>query len=307
MKIFNGRAGNQAPLIGNHRITGTGKGENDPDSIDGAVEKHYRPTGAPPKGLATFPGDLQPIIVECDFWRSHAAFNADNKPLFPAYHNLILDDDKAALLGKQPGVRIIDLTAAELKKAGVKTLDDIIHRKEEPSRPVYYFPEIKSLAKEQPTLNMAATHPDYAKKVATDYYDTIKTSGKLDHMLTISFDVGILSALADLAPDHRVGAISTLKSISELGERLGWRAIGVKTQSDVPGALKKRNIRFWDPKFRDIEKEDVDLAHSHGVQVGVWSPNEAKEIQAAVDKGVDVVTTDDPKLAFSIAHQTTLA
>ena len=47
--------------------------------------------------------------------------------------------------------------------------------------------------------------------------------------------------------------------------------------------------------LQDLTKQNVELAHKHGLAVNVWTVNREKDIIKMIDYGVDGIITDYPK------------
>ena len=47
--------------------------------------------------------------------------------------------------------------------------------------------------------------------------------------------------------------------------------------------------------YRDVTKQNVELAHKHGLATCVWTVNREKDIIRMIEYGVDGIITDYPK------------
>ena len=123
--------------------------------------------------------------------------------------------------------------------------------------------------------------------------------------------------LADLVASHRavdrvgIGAFDDAR-IARMRERLG------PTLCTSPGpaellafiaadppptqAFESHGCLQIPPRFGSYELTAglVDHAHELGLQVHVWTINEAAEMHALLDLGVDAIMTDDPELLRSV-------
>ena len=70
----------------------------------------------------------------------------------------------------------------------------------------------------------------------------------------------------------------------------------------APSVLNAEGINGIDYEYSVLAKhpEWVKEAHDLGMTVNVWTVNEAKDIRAMRDLGVDQITTDNPALAREI-------
>ena len=52
-----------------------------------------------------------------------------------------------------------------------------------------------------------------------------------------------------------------------------------------------------------VTREFVEAAHGLGTEVHVWTINEAAEMHALLDLGVDAIMTDVPALGFRVLRE----
>jgi glycerophosphoryl diester phosphodiesterase len=62
----------------------------------------------------------------------------------------------------------------------------------------------------------------------------------------------------------------------------------------VPRLVKAAGGAVWSPFHREVDKAQVDEAHSLGLQVVVWTVNDAPTMEALIDIGVDGIISDYP-------------
>ena len=48
-----------------------------------------------------------------------------------------------------------------------------------------------------------------------------------------------------------------------------------------------------------------DFLHTHGLRLGMWTVNEATDLQRLAEAGVDALTTDRPDLFVALARSDT--
>ncbi|YCM45255.1 glycerophosphodiester phosphodiesterase family protein [Verrucomicrobiaceae bacterium 227] len=119
---------------------------------------------------------------------------------------------------------------------------------------------------------------------ASDYHDEFAALGiTSDQFRVISFDWNFLDALDALNPDYRLGA-------------LGGGAI---TQSVIDN-LKSKGVDFLDWSDSNIDQDAVDLVHANGMELHVYTVNNADRMQALIDYKVDGITTDNPAMLRSL-------
>ena len=54
------------------------------------------------------------------------------------------------------------------------------------------------------------------------------------------------------------------------------------------------------PYTSAVDKEYVETAHKHNLEVNVWTVNDAKEIKRVMDCGIDGIITDCPDIALEV-------
>ena len=64
----------------------------------------------------------------------------------------------------------------------------------------------------------------------------------------------------------------------------------------VPGSASALQLPVQIRGLRVVDRRLVDAAHSHGLQVHVWTVNDADEMRSLLDLGVDGIVTDRPDL-----------
>ena len=127
--------------------------------------------------------------------------------------------------------------------------------------------------------------------------------GAGDRVITCSFNEAILEEYRRRRPDGATGA--SMKEVRSffahnLFGALGWR----KPKSNVlelPSSfLVNRFLGRLGGWATSIGQKEVALSHSQGQRVFVWTVNEAEEMEALLDVGVDGVMTDDCELAWKV-------
>jgi len=67
--------------------------------------------------------------------------------------------------------------------------------------------------------------------------------------------------------------------------------------------IKQAGGDIWSPYFRDLDRARLDEAKSLGLQVIVWTVNEAADLRNLIVLGVDGIITDYPDRLGEIARQ----
>ena len=68
----------------------------------------------------------------------------------------------------------------------------------------------------------------------------------------------------------------------------------------LPKIIKSLYGHVWSAFYRDVTKQNIDLAHELGLAVNVWTVNRESDIARMITYGVDGIITDYPKKAQDI-------
>ncbi len=98
-----------------------------------------------------------------------------------------------------------------------------------------------------------------------------------------SFDAGFINDLNALDPSYR----------------LGWVSSGTFNQSAINSA-KAIGADFLSWNHSTIDQAAVDLAHANGMELFVWTVNDAPRMQQLINFEIDGILTDDPILLRSL-------
>ena len=63
----------------------------------------------------------------------------------------------------------------------------------------------------------------------------------------------------------------------------------------LPKIIKSLEGHVWSAFYRDVTKQNIDLAHELGLAVNVWTVNRESDIVRMIEYGVDGIITDYPK------------
>jgi glycerophosphoryl diester phosphodiesterase len=63
----------------------------------------------------------------------------------------------------------------------------------------------------------------------------------------------------------------------------------------LPNLVKSLEGHVWSAFYRDVTKQNVELAHKHGIAACVWTVNREQDIIRMIEYGVDGIITDYPK------------
>ena len=105
----------------------------------------------------------------------------------------------------------------------------------------------------------------------------------------ISFDWSFLDGMNKLNSAYNLGALGS----------------GALDQGVINSALAQ-GIDFLDWAHSGVTQATVDLVHANGMELHVWTVNDASRMQQLIDFGVDGVTTDRPETLQQLVYQSSL-
>jgi glycerophosphoryl diester phosphodiesterase len=122
-----------------------------------------------------------------------------------------------------------------------------------------------------------------------------------DRMIVSSFDWRILYELKKQNSKILRGFITLQQSLSTKGKNIfedsPW--MGKKFPSEdlflLPKIIKSLEGHVWSAFYKDVTKQNIDLAHELGLAVNVWTVNRERDILRMIEYGVDGIITDYPK------------
>ena len=121
---------------------------------------------------------------------------------------------------------------------------------------------------------------DFARQVLSFLHDTNWS----EDVIMSCFDEATSALVRVLNPDIEVG----------------WLLWDVEINSAITQAYVL-GLNAVHPYFSLVTPEVMDHARSLGVEVNVWTVNNAADIKAMFDLGVSSIITDDPALAMSLS------
>jgi glycerophosphoryl diester phosphodiesterase len=190
------------------------------------------------------------------------------------YHDTTLrgTSDHADNVGFK-GLRVDECTYEQLKSyklcngEGLPTLEDyVVQAKKYPKTKLIL--EIKGHNTSEKNM-----------RVTKACYEIIKNSNMQDQVEYISFNYDICKKLVEYDPNAMVQYLAGNKK---------------------PADLFKEGIRGIDYRYDILTDEMIQSAHELGMTVNVWTVNSNSEIARFINKGVDLVTTDESELGMSL-------
>lgn len=259
------------------------------------------------EGLDHLPG-IGVAAAEIDL-----AVTSDGVPV--VIHDPVLDPDKTrkpdgSWLGT--GVRVIDLTAAELARldvgglrpgsvaaglfpgqravpgARVPTLRDVCGWAA--ARPGFVLTlELKS----DPTAPDLTPRPD---EMVAQVLAEVTAAEIADRVILQSFDWRVLVAARGTGV-----ALSGLSHVpNTVWPGSPWLAGHDCGPDDLADALAGMGAQVWCPFWQDLTPDRLARAHALGLLVHVWTVNEGADIAALAAMGVDGIITDYPARAVEV-------
>ena len=154
--------------------------------------------------------------------------------------------------------------------------------------------EIKS------TLTQENVTPNPEKMVSLILKD-IKEFNLEDRTLITSYDWRILYELKKQNPNVLRGFITLQQDLpttkKNVYENSPWmvKKYPMEELFLLPNIIKSLEGHVWSVFYRDVTKQNVELAHKHGLATCVWTVNREKDIIRMIEYGVDGIITDYPK------------
>ena len=154
--------------------------------------------------------------------------------------------------------------------------------------------EIKS------TLTQENVTPNPEKMVSLILKD-VKEFNLEDRTLITSYDWRILYELKKQNPNVLRGFITLQQDLpttkKNVYENSPWmvKKYPMEELFLLPNIIKSLEGHVWSVFYRDLTKQNVELAHKHGLATCVWTVNREKDIIRMIEYGVDGIITDYPK------------
>jgi len=134
-----------------------------------------------------------------------------------------------------------------------------------------------------------------------------------DRIIISSFDWRILYELKKQNPRILRGFITLQQDLSttkkNIYENSPWMAKNYSLDQLflIPNIIKSLEGHAWSAFYRDVTKQNVELAHKHGLATCVWTVNREQDIIRMIEYGVDGIITDYPKKVQEICKSKNIA
>ena len=182
-----------------------------------------------------------------------------------------------------------------LKNAKIPKLSELLElasRKE--NKDVFLNLEVKSTPFK---MGLTPTPSDTVSLILKNI-DTYKLE---DRIIISSFDWRILYELKKQNSRILRGFITLQQDLSttkkNIYENSPWMAKNYSLDQLflIPNIIKSLEGHAWNAFYRDVTKQNVELAHKHGLATCVWTVNREQDIIRMIEYGVDGIITDYPK------------
>jgi len=114
--------------------------------------------------------------------------------------------------------------------------------------------------------------------------EEVKRRGMEDQVVFTSFHVERLKRVKEIDPDLKVGVIfgepPSPEEMCRIALSVGACGVGIN--------------------HKHLTEEHVREAHQHGLEVRAWNPDTREEMLAAIEKGVDGVSSNRPDVLLSV-------
>ena len=250
----------------------------------------------------------------------------DKIPVLYHYFNLMpyLVKDESGNWLKNSELKVFDKSYEELSKYNIGGLDpESKHGKRFKEQKLLKNAKIPKLSEllelasrkenKDVFLNLEVKSTPFKKGLTPTPSDTVSLILKNidmhkleDRIIISSFDWRILYELKKQNSRILRGFITLQQDLSttkkNIYENSPWMAKNYSLDQLflIPNIIKSLEGHAWSAFYRDVTKQNVELAHKHGLATCVWTVNREQDIIRMIEYGVDGIITDYPKKAQEI-------
>jgi len=250
----------------------------------------------------------------------------DKIPVLYHYFNLISDmvKDESGNWLKNSELKVFDKSYEELSKYSIGSFDPESTRgkrfKKQKSLKNAKIPKLGELLElvskrenKDVFLNLEVKSTPFKMGLTPIPSDTVSlilkdidTYKLEDRIIISSFDWRILSELKKKNPNILRGFLTLQQDLSTLKKTIyeGSPWMGKQFISEdlflLPKIIKSLEGHVWCPFYKDVTKQNIDLAHELGLAVNVWTVSKESDILRMIEYGADGIITDYPKKAQDI-------
>ena len=245
----------------------------------------------------------------------------DKIPVLYHYFNLMpyLVKDESGNWLKDSELKVFDKSYEELRKYNIGGLDpESKHGKRFKEQKLLNNAKIPKLSEllelasrkenKDVFLNLEVKSTPFKKGLTPIPSDTVSlilkdidTYKLEDRIIISSFDWRILYELKKKNPRILRGFITLQQDLSttkkNIYENSPWmiKNYSLDQLFLLPNIIKSLEGHVWSAFYRDVTKQNVELAHKHGLATCVWTVNREQDIIRMIEYGVDGIITDYPK------------
>lgn len=147
-------------------------------------------------------------------------------------------------------------------------------------------------------------------RIADAVIKTIDEAGARKRSRIRSFDWRGLVHVRESAPDIALAFLTSKQpwlDNLQIGQEGGapWLA-GLDIDAfdgSAPRAMHHFNGQIWAPYYKEVTKQEINVAHELGINVIVWTVNDEDAMQKLLAMGVDGITTDYPALGRKVIDE----
>ncbi|MEM8971766.1 MAG: glycerophosphodiester phosphodiesterase [Pseudomonadota bacterium] len=147
-------------------------------------------------------------------------------------------------------------------------------------------------------------------KIADTLIAVIDEAGLRKRSRIRSFDWRSLVYVKRKTPDISLAFLTASRSwldnlqIGQTGKSPWLGGIDIDDFAGSPAkAIKHLGGQIWAPYYKDLSKEELEVAQSLGLKVIVWTVNSKTAMQRLLRMGVDGITTDYPALGRQVIDE----
>ena len=172
---------------------------------------------------------------------------------------------------------------------------------------------IKNVNKPSPLITMEikcapdapAPLPDLAY-FAKQIINALRRLNLLNLVTLQSFNWSIIKEMQKLEPDLIYGCLTSCEedfdTITINNGNSPWTA-GLNINDfgfSMPKMVKAMGVNYWCSEFKDLSLENIQEAHSLGLDVFAWTVNNKADMQKLLDWSVDSIITDYPDILVEL-------
>ena len=138
---------------------------------------------------------------------------------------------------------------------------------------------------------------------ATSLIEVIRNHDMVGRVTVQSFDWRTLQIVQEIAPTidtvYLTAQQEWFDNVKPSGEKASVWTAGFNLNAydgSVVKLVQAAGGKVWSPFFRDLQRSDVEAAHTLGLKVIPWTVNDATSMENLIDLGVDGIITDYPDI-----------